>query len=61
MRNYIQPTVEIHNGTLARPVLLSLHNEVGEGQLTNYGNFDFDDLSLTTNKSVWGEENETEE
>ena len=60
MRIYIQPTVEMHDGIMTLPVLMSLHNEIGEGQLTNYGNFDTDDLSLTTNKSVWGEEEEEE-
>ena len=56
MKTYIQPVVEIHDATTCLPVLMSKHDEMGEGQLSNYGSLDFDDLSITTNKSVWGEE-----
>ena len=61
MRIYIQPTVEMHDGIMTLPVLMSTHDEVGEGQLSNYGNFECDDLSVTTNKNVWGEEEKEEQ
>ena len=61
MKAYIKPVVEIHDATTCLPVLMSKHDEMGEGQLSNYGNLDFDDLSFTTNKSVWGEEEDAKD
>lgn len=55
MKRYIKPCVDIHDATMTLPVMLSLHDEVGEGQLTNEMNFDEEDYSLST-KDLWQEE-----
>ena len=57
MRKYVKPAVEISNALAALPLLMSTHDQIGDGQLTNYGNFDdSDNLSSFTNIKVWGED-----
>ncbi len=54
MKRYIKPCVDIHDATMTVPVMMSLHDEVGEGQLTNEMNFDEEEYSFTM-KNVWDE------
>ena len=57
MRKYVKPAVEINEATVSLPLLMSTHDEIGDGQLTNYGNFDdSDNLSSFTNIKVWGDD-----
>lgn len=41
MKKYIKPITECHEGTLQLPLMLSLIDQVGQGQLSN--SFDFED------------------
>lgn len=54
MKRYIKPCVDIHDATMTLPVMMSLHNEVGDGQLTNDFNFEEEDYTPAT-KNVWDE------
>ena len=40
MKRYIKPSVDIYDATMTLPLMLSLHDEVGSGQLTNEMNFE---------------------
>ena len=54
MKRYIKPCVDIHDATMTLPVMMSLHDEVGDGQLTN--EFDFEEEDYTPSaKNVWGD------
>ena len=54
MKRYIKPCVDIHAAAMTLPVMMSLHDEVGDGQLANDFNFEEEDYSPTT-KNVWDE------
>ena len=54
MKRYIKPCVDIHDAAMTLPVMMSLHDEVGDGQLTNEVNFEEEEYSFTT-KNVWEE------
>ncbi|MBR6981164.1 MAG: hypothetical protein IKH88_15200 [Prevotella sp.] len=50
MKKYIKPVTECVEGTLQLPLMLSLIDEVGDGQLSNSYDFDEDDSPLTSPK-----------
>ena len=41
MKKYVKPITECVEGTVSMPLMLSLYDEVGDGQLVN--SFDFED------------------
>ena len=54
MKRYIKPCVDIYDATMTLPLMLSLHDEVGSGQLTNEMNFDEEEYTFSV-KSLWEE------
>ncbi len=60
MKKYIQPTVDILNASTSLALMISLHDEIGDGQLSNETLLDlFDEKSSTPKqKSLWDEEKE---
>ena len=60
MKQYIQPTVDLLNASMSLALMISTHDEVGEGQLSNGVLLDQFDESLSSPKpkSLWDEGNE---
>lgn len=55
MKKYIKPITECVEGTIQLPLMLSLIDEIGEGQLSNSNDFDEDDFPK--NNSDGGNDN----
>ena len=58
MKKYIKPESMILSAEMQILAGMSLHNEVGDGQLANFGNLDIDDLAATPNIDVWGKDDD---
>ena len=48
MKKYVKPITECVEGTLQLPLMLSLIDEVGDGQLSNSFDFEDDDAPKNT-------------
>ena len=51
MKKYVKPITECAEGTLTMPLMLSLIDEVGDGQLTN--TFEFEENEDNDDSHVW--------
>ncbi len=51
MKKYVKPITEYAEGTLALPLMMSLNDEIGDGQLVN--TFEFDEEENEEGSAPW--------